>query len=70
MDREALEEEHRDWKLAQCEPGGGNYEVHGQGPPSPGVITSDFKGAVLIGTVISMLLSAQIFSNCLGIFSK
>lgn len=63
MDWEALVEEHRAWKRAPSEPGGEKQEVHGQGPPSPGMVTSDWKGAALIKTVISVLSSATTFSK-------
>lgn len=63
MDWEALGEEHRAWKWAPREPGGGKQEVHGQGPRSPGMLTSDWKGAALIRTVIGVLSSAKTFSK-------
>lgn len=60
--QEAWEEENRVWKLAQSQPIGENYKVHGHEPPSPGLVTSDFKGTKLI----SMLSSAKISEIVLG----
>lgn len=70
MDWEALGEEHRAWKWAPREPGGGKQEVHGQGPRSPGMVTSDWKGAALIRQSSVCSLRPKRSQSDLGIFSK
>lgn len=56
MYREVQEEKQRALKLAQSKPVG---EKYGKKKPSPGVVTSDFKGTKLIGTITCMLSLAR-----------